>query len=455
MTGGALLLILVGCEGQDPFISNVEAVVSEYMPTVVMVSWELAEEAEAWVEYAPAPNCDWTTRTRTGTSGTVALMGIPSVTDVCYRVVAELGDSRYISEEGEIRTGNIPSTAPAVTVEVLDEERIQPGYLLGAYVVVPSAIFVLDRWGNYVWYQELPFHYTAAQLQLHRNGQGFLYNQFPDKSTQLESDRVSIRHVGFDGREVSALLTEGGHHAFQQIDDGGYVYIGIDKRDVEGLGLTVGDRIVEVDAEGVTTEIWSAWDHPDEIPFDYNEDLEVGFYVDSADWTHSNYVYADKNRGSYTISMRNLDTVLEVDAVTGEHLRSVGTYGTHAFTDGTIPVKAPHSARWTEDDTLLMFSSPTSTEYEGHRSYGLELSIDDVTEEAFREETYGMAEENHAQILGETYHLENGNTFVSFGSSGEMIEITPEGEVVWRLTLEAGNFPGHSEMITSFAPEFE
>ena len=123
MTAG-LLLTLLGCADQGSFISNVEAVISEHMPTVIMVSWELAEEAEAWVEYAPAPDCDWTSRTRTGTVGTVALMGIPPVTDVCYRVVAQQGESRFISEEGEARTGNIPVSAPGVTVEIFDEERM-------------------------------------------------------------------------------------------------------------------------------------------------------------------------------------------------------------------------------------------------------------------------------------------------------------------------------------------
>ena len=454
MTAG-LLLTLLGCGEQGSFISNVEAVVSDHMPTVIMVSWELAEEAEAWVEYAPAPDCDWTTRSRTGTSGTVALMGIPPVTDVCYRVVAQVGESRFISDEGEARTGNIPATAPGVTVEIFDEERMQPGYLLGAYVVSPSSIFVLDRWGNYVWYKEVPQHYTTAQLQLHRNGQGFVYNRFPDKSTQLEPDKVSIRRVGFDGRETSSILTEGGHHAFQQLGEDRYAYLALDKREVEDLGLAAGDRIMEIDADGVETEIWSVWDHPEEIPFQYDETLEVGFYVDALDWTHSNYVWWDQGRESYTISMRNLDTVLEVDAVTGEHLRGVGTYGTHTLTGTETLVNAAHSGRWTEDGTLMMFSSPRSSSYEGTRSYGVELGLDDVAQEAYREQAYGDGEAHYSQILGETYPLENGNTFVNFGSSGEMIEITPEGDIIWRMILEAGNFPGHSEMITSFVPEFE
>ena len=174
---GVWTLWLLGCGGYDSFIVSVEAELSSDMPTVPLVSWELEEEAEVWIEYGPFPDCDWETHSRTSATGTLPLLGIPPVVDVCYRLVAQLKDSRFVSEEAEIRTGNISATAPGVSVEIFDESKMQPGYLAGSFVIVPSSLFVLNRQGEYVWYKELPEHYTSSQMQLSEQGKGFVYNR--------------------------------------------------------------------------------------------------------------------------------------------------------------------------------------------------------------------------------------------------------------------------------------
>ena len=442
MSPWLLPLHLLACSGADSPLLSLEAEVDDQMPTVVKVSWELSEEAEAWVEYGIAPDCDRVTNSLVGLVGTVPLLGIPPVEDVCYRLVMETEDSQYTSEEGEVRTGNVPVSAPPLTVEIFDEEAMQPGYLVGAMVVQPSNVFVIDRYGNYVWYYEIEQHHISTQAQLSLDGKGFVHNRF---HRTARGDESWIQTVGFDGGVSSEISTPDGHHAFQQLPDGGYAYLAIDVRDVDENGLMVGDKLMEMDPDGVETEVWNVWDHQDEIPLVYYPARDVDFYSQGKDWTHGNFVYYRENNDSYTISFRNMDTIVELDAATGEHLLAFGAYGTYELGELSNQLGDLHSARWTDDDTLLFFTSPRGMEI----SYGVELVLDDDGQQVLSAQTHGKEEEQVAKVLGESYRLENGNTFVNFGSKGIMLELNPAGEVIWRLTIGAGNFAGHTEIVPS------
>ena len=40
--------------------------------------------------------------------------------------------------------------------------------------------------------------------------------------------------------------------------------------------------------------------------------------------------------------------------------------------------------------------------------------------------------------MGDVYRLPNGNTLITWSALGQIDEVTPDGEVVWRLRSEIG-----------------
>ena len=46
--------------------------------------------------------------------------------------------------------------------------------------------------------------------------------------------------------------------------------------------------------------------------------------------------------------------------------------------------------------------------------------------------------------MGSVERLPNGNTLITFSSLGQIDEVTPEGELVWRLRAEMGSGFGYS-----------
>ncbi len=143
------------------------------------------------------------------------------------------------------------------------------------------------------------------------------------------------------------------------------------------------------------------------------------------------------------MSFRNVDTVVELDR-DGDLVRAVGGHGTHALTGGDQLVGKPHSAYWTDSGTLLFTTTPSTSPEE---TRAIELGFDDEAGTAEVIWSWGEGEGFFAKVLGEALRLPNGNTVVNFGSEGVVVEITPDGEVGWRLETPTGYFPGHLTFI--------
>ena len=137
--------------------------------------------------------------------------------------------------------------------------------------------------------------------------------------------------------------------------------------------------------------------------------------------------------------------MVEIDAETGEHLRSIGRYGTHHVTTPNL-IGRPHSGYWTEDGNLLFFTSPRNA----NDSIALELTFDDSEMITAVDWSYGQGLNWHTHILGEAVRQQNGNTLVNFGSKGIVEEVSDAGEPVWRMYTATGFFPGHLNFLSGF-----
>ncbi len=438
--------LLIGCSGggSAQFL-EVEATIAETVATVVSVSWSLDQEAQVWLEYGLNGACDGeVTNSITGDSGETLILGIPPVTDVCFSAVADIDGVDLRSDSQTIRTGNIPSTFSTMTIEDYDPNLVAPGFIVGSNAIDPAMLYVVNREGDIVWYQEPLNEFLRPQMIVSQSGDSFIYNEF---SKDFTDDSSKIVRVGFNGETIEEFSTPNGHHSFQELPDGTMVYIAIDVRDTDEWGPVVGDSIVEIPPDGGDpVVVYTVWDDPD-IVLESHSEWGSTFYPQGKDWTHANYIYYSEDRDSYTISFRNINTVLEFDRTTGETIRSVGRYGTHDTQPGLV--QYPHAGYWTAEGTLMFLTSPPGT----NESWGVEVDFDDENMVADLIWSYGEGEGHKSLILGEALRLSNDNTLVNFGSTGRLIEVTPEGEEVWSLFTSVGTFPGHTTVLEDFYGE--
>lgn len=410
--------------------------------TVLRAEWTLQEEALAWVEFGPSPRCDrWKTPKERGLSGEVLLIGLPPATDACFSLYAEKDGVVEAGVMQTYRTSSPPAAFEPMEVEIFDDTAYADGFWLGTNAINPALAYVLDRDGNYVWWHKGPANALTPQMSMAHAKDGFVFNEF---NRDFSIDESRIVSIGFDGVVKESISTPNGHHSFTNLPDGSLAYLAIDVRDTEEYGPVVGDALIIDD--GVTSEVlYTTWDD-EHILLEPHEQWGVSFYPQGIDWTHANYLYFDEDRNSFTISFAHADAIVEVDADTGAHLRSIGQAGTHSVPGNLLG--RPHSAEWTDDGNLLFFTTPRLGENE--ESIGVELAFDDSTNSTEVVWSYGEGLNYFTLVMGEVLRLDNGNTLMNFGSKGIVEEISPEGEVVWRMYTATGTFPGHLVFVDSF-----
>ena len=218
-------------------------------------------------------------------------------------------------------------------------------------------------------------------------------------------------------------------------------------------------------------------EHPELIDLNYSAHALTGSGVPREDFTHANSIDYNAELDAIMISLREYNEIIIIDHSTtteeaaghtggnfgkgGDILYRYGnpaTYdrGTHANDRVSF---WQHDANWLSDgnpltvDPIIFFNNGTDRPGLGNVSSADEftppLQITDngggnITY-AFPElgtgETYGPDELDwtyqggpalYSPIISGAQRLPNGNTFITFGTSGSFVEVTPGGQIVWR-----------------------
>jgi hypothetical protein len=419
-------------------VRNVDAAPVEGLQTVVRVVWTTSAILNGHVEFGPLGDCARYKTPMVGLGDTheALLLGLPPATEACYKIIATDGDFEWPEATRTVQTGNIPAAVPNFQVPVHDRGLVDEGFLLAASGTTPGLVLILDRDGHVVWYQPADEGYVSPQAQPDPTTGGVIHNRF---SKDFSLDVGTVRRIDVDGALLDEIRTPLAHHSFEVLDDGTIAWLAIDVREHSDWGDVVGDALREVTADGADRAVWSTWNDWEIRDLD-ESDRE--FYPQGADWTHGNFLSWSDVRQSYTLSFRNVNTIVELDR-DGDLLRGVGEYGDHTVDDLDGLVQYPHSAYWTDEGTLLFTTTPGG----GEETWAVELAFDADTGTAERIWSWGEGEGFYAQVLGEALRLPNGNTLVNFGSEGVVVEVTENGETGWRLETPTGYFPGHLTFI--------
>jgi hypothetical protein len=405
---------------------HAKAEVLEDVRTVIEVSWEPMGGGEGWVEFGPTsayghstpPVPDGEGRSR------ALLLGNKPFQDVHWRVVAS-ADGRTV--EGSERVTTTQGVAPALPDFHLDHsDGSFDGYVLGVSWAEVAYLYIIDADADLVWYSALPMGTVSLSVDPVAGAQAL---RFLRVGMDHGLDQSVAITQGMDGIDREEIPTDQGHHSMVSHADGRIAWLAIDVQEYKDFGELVGDRVMTWDpAGGETRQLYSTWDH---LLYDPDNTLETNFYPQGIDWTHTNTITHAPTRGSYWLTMGGVDSLVEIDEVSGEPLTIVGTDGYHfdppldAFGDGF----GPHAASWTPDDTLLVFDNNDAT-VEGP-SRVLEFELDDQAGAATEIWRYEGAPGMVAMVLGGCDRLDTGETFIHWGTTGHLQVVDEQGGLIW------------------------
>lgn len=331
------------------------------------------------------------------------------------------------------------ATEPDITTEVLGDD-LSPGVILGSLMGNRPQIFLSDREGFFAWTWDCAPGSMVPEVARSRDGETLLFNEFAmDRSV----DTGTLWRVDLMDTTVESIRTEEAHHAFEELPDGTLAWLAVDIRTTDTWGDVVGDRIVERAPDGTTRDLFSTWDW---FEVEENDNFDAGFYPQGHDWTHGDSLSWSQERDSYLISFRNLDMVAEVDRSTGTLLDVLGGEdSTYTFDPPESAFTYPHSVQWLDSGHLLLTSSG---EHDGAmQTWASEYQVDREAGVLTEVWTYGRGEGYFAYALGGARRLESGNTLVNWGTVGLLREITPDGQVVWEMKADMGNYFGRTTLV--------
>lgn len=423
------LLLALACDPGTDGDFEVTITRSEVAPTVFEVAWSTAEATVGFVRYGP--DADYGKETAADPEPVldhrIVVAGVPAASVWHLQAVSEGASGELLSADVEIESGAAPPSLPTFTTS---GRRRQPGTMLAPVFSDHPYVLGLDAEGRYNWWWEGLGNdvYTRARYAL--DGKAITFNRF-DEDRSI--DRGAIFRVSLDGDHVVETPAEGAHHDYVELPEGGYAYLKIDVREVDGRSI-VGDSLVEIDADGVLVrEVWNAWDEwtpPD-------EEMSTAFYPQGEDWLHCNTLEYDAEREVYLVSVRNLSAVMEVERATGEIRWLVGgATSDFALTSGTA-FEHQHSPLRTETGMYVFDNRDGDS-----RSYVRHYAIDEASGTYTEDWTFNGPEGNWVALLGDVIPYDDGTKLLAWGTAGFANEVDARGEQNWRVDAEFGHVIG-------------
>ncbi len=317
----------------------------------------------------------------------------------------------------------------------------KPGKCFNSYTFFPPDhgryLYLMDMKGRIVHQWEVPRVHFAKLLP-----RGNLL-----QDTRFDDDYPrGVRECNWEGEEVWFYPCRI-HHDAQRLDNGNTIMLCHENiynpRVYDGI-CTKNSILVEVDPDGEIVWLWHSDRHIEEL----KRLLDISFPRSEMDWTHSNTVQVlppngAENKdsrfaeGNVLISHRNLDTIAVIDRESHEIL----------WAWGKDELDYQHSSIMLPTGNILIFDNRP------HGDYSRVVEVDPVEEKVVWEFKDDPPQNMHAKYLSGQQRLPNGNTFICAGGTedGRLLEVTPDGEVVWDFRNPwAGRADGRREIYRAY-----
>ena len=372
-------------------------------------------------------------------------MGMKPQRTYKYRIAEVQGGERLLSAVHELQTGKLEKVDVGVVLKVADEAGAQRRFVATSMYSSQSVAVIVDGDGDVVWSHRpdlgWPSHFVPRVRQS-RVGEWITYNVGGGQTQgtpEPDATRAIVR-VSLDGAREQVLMLPDTHHDFFELGDGTLALLKYDRREIADHTY-IGDALVEVHPDGTERQVWSVWDH-----FELDPDNVVG---PLASWSHANALYFDKEEPAYYVSLRNFDCIVKIDPTSGDQQWVLGgEHSDFALSDGSTDLFRHQHQFDVLEDGIIVFDN------------GLVETLDSRVVQYRLDPALGLATrvwEQHADpsmfcaALGDVDRLENGNTLITWSPAGQIDEVDPDGNVVWRVRAELGaafGFTLHRQILT-------
>ena len=377
------------------------------------------------------------------------------------------------------------------TVGVLvNTEGAYEGYTLFSSRQRPPLVYLMDNEGRIIHTWE--FDNTEAVMEAHLRDNGHLVAVTGPSNTLSSIRDGRIQEYTWDNAFVWEILFGRGrrqHHGIDILPNGNILAIVQNKRTADeaaAMGLKpafsailkkeplLADIIVEIDP--LTKEIiwqWDPWDHlaqdfDADLPNYYGEIAQHPHRIDinyqprltgdmnrRGDWMHANSVHYHPELDQIVISVREFNefwiisrsaSTAEAAGPSGDLLWRWGNPAAYQQGDpvGDRQLFLQHDAQWIADGlpgagNILIFNnqniSADGEKYSSIIELKPPLRLDgsyDWEQEAEIVWSY-RADGFYSSIVSGVQRLPNGNTLITEGWPGRLIEVSADGEVVWEF----------------------
>lgn len=426
-------------DGGDPELLNLEKRTSSEISTVFSVTWDTVAASEGWVESGLTTAYGHRTATSPAASThTLVVVGAPEDLDFHWRAVSRVDGVEVVSADQVHHASAGPPELPRINLDSDGLGAFESSYRLLTVFADVGGVVMYDDNGDAVWWRLLDLGVGTTQTRFAADGSGVYYIT---EDTTAATDIGAVAYASWDQSVTTSTRAVGGHHDFVILADGRIAYLAVDIRSYDGFDV-VGDMIVEMNADGSDAiTIWSTWDNVDDPVVD---GCDFGFYEDMCDWTHANSLNLDATTGEYLISLHNVSTVVGVDP--GDHSEGAGRTMWIAGADSSASaIVTPREAAFVHqhnfkpvgDDQFVVFDN-------GPGDYSEVWRYQFDREAGMLEErwSFDYGQTHWAYVLGDVHVLANDDYLISWGSEGELTEVTADGDIVWYAYAELGQIFG-------------
>ena len=437
-----------GCASEEPSpCSGVEVRLHDRVTTTVTIAWLLdttvtGDPTESYVELGVDESFGSRIEgiQRDDGAFVATAIGLDPSTEYVFRTGILGDDGTSTCETGWFVTGDIPTDLPLVELSIDDPQEASDGYIVSTLTSTNPRNVILDATGNYVWWGEAGEKGDAlGPARLSRDGTAMLSLPGWSSLDLSVEDRSEILRTPLDGSAPTSMAAYDLHHDFVELPDGTIAAIAYDFRQV-GDSWIAGDRLIEFAPDGSEREVWSVWLMDDIEP----QETEPGM---AYDWSHTNAVDYVEDGDYYVLSLRYSSAIVAVERATGKPLWKLGGVdSTHEMLGGDEEdwFRGQHQFQ-VLDNGILVFDngddpsdSSRAVEYAWADDSHIEVGWD-----------YAAKPSTYCYALGDVTRLDNGNTLVTWSTTGVIEEVTPEGDVVRQLRLDLGAGFGYSTWLPS------
>lgn len=302
----------------------------------------------------------------------------------------------------------------------------------------PGEVHLIDNAGNIV--HTWSTKYTTLISYLQPNGHIYAAMTPPLNIKDYPSGGSTglIQEMDWQGNVLWEYEDRQMTHDFEVMPDGGIAYVRWNlapqsfARNVQG-GMRVAstsvwtNEIVVVDRAKNITWTWKAEDHLNP------RDFELSPLVPRTDWMHINSIrYLEKNPLTHTpvflVTARHLSRALMIEIETGDVI----------WMSPKDVVALPHDATLTDSGTILMFdnglfrNSPLPVLMSG--AVEIESRLNEVTWSWNGGSSVIEKMQFASHFMSGAQRLPSGNTLITASPLNRIIEVTPDGAIVWNYT---------------------